>query len=232
MLVSFRCRALICAFMFWISAACALTSCTSLSRSSTSCLRATTGSEKTDVRADASVDSSRRCAAVMSDTALRHAVFSRVSASSSSARAAMRASQSDSSRAYCASCVRSCSRRSSVPLDAPARSSKSRSMTCPNLSICTSCALDSSSDTRASFARLSLSSCRCSRLSAFWRARSSSFSASSSSMRRRRRASSASLNTSDEDRSSGSRPSTRYSIWCMRSDTTTSIWLSWPCFSR
>eukprot|EP00955_Chlamydomonas_euryale_P017609 188173-Chlamydomonas_euryale.AAC.7 len=65
----------------------------------------------------------------MSDTALRHAVFSRVSASSSSARAAMRASQSDSSRAYCASCVRSCSRRSSVPLDAPARSSKSRSMT-------------------------------------------------------------------------------------------------------
>mmetsp|Transcript_9793 Transcript_9793/g.18298 ORF Transcript_9793/g.18298 Transcript_9793/m.18298 type:complete len:222 (+) Transcript_9793:377-1042(+) len=206
-------------------------SATSESRSSTSALLCCTGSCSTTFLAPPSPLSSFLCAFVKSLTAFRHAVFSRVSATSSSVLAATSESSCASSLANCRSFRLISSFSSSVPRLLPTRSRSSRSMTCPNLSICTSTALASNSATLPSFSAFSLTSTWCCRRSSFCLTRRSCFSATNSSIRLRRRVSSWREKTRPLVRSRGIRPSIRNSTWCIRSGTTTSRVFNLACFS-
>mmetsp|Transcript_13639 Transcript_13639/g.35021 ORF Transcript_13639/g.35021 Transcript_13639/m.35021 type:complete len:233 (+) Transcript_13639:179-877(+) len=229
--VSLRRSTAICALRALMSLACALTSCTRRSRSAISFRRRATGSLKRLVCVVVSLDSSDFCCLDSLVTVCRHCVLSAVSASICSWASSILRSHCRSSCANVALCALSCSCSSSAPRVVPMRSSSSKSISCPNLSICTLYARASNSAMRASLAFLSRSSCWCSFRSSCCCRRSATFSWSSSLMRLLSFSSSVLLNTSAWLRSYGSFPSTRYSIWCMLSVTTTSISLSLPCFS-
>ena len=120
---------------------------------------------------------------------------------------------------------------SSPGLLTPTLSMRSRSMTCPNLSSCTSRARAPSSRSRSPLVFCSRCSCTCSVRSAFCRLRSAAFSSANSAMRAPRRSSSLDGRMRSEVRSAGSRPSARWRTCDICSVTTTSSSFSLPCFS-
>mmetsp|Transcript_46685 Transcript_46685/g.109801 ORF Transcript_46685/g.109801 Transcript_46685/m.109801 type:complete len:347 (-) Transcript_46685:488-1528(-) len=212
-----------------ISLACSLTRFTSCSRSAFIASLDGPTSATMRVCVELSSFSSRCCCAVNSATLSSLSVLEMVTRASSALASSMRCFHTSSSCCACASCFFSCARSSCAVLFTAICSRVSRSISCPNLSSCTSLALASNSCSLTSLAFFDFISCTCSRRSCFCCFRSSTFSFCNSCIRSCSCASPLFVNTMVWLRLAGRRLSTRHCIWCILRQMTTSISLRRCC---